>query len=83
MALCEGLAKRAHAGRAVVLVLHDLNLAAQFCDRLLLLVGGRAVLTGPPRAVLESEVLANAYGVRALVGSHPQRDRPVFTPLRS
>jgi len=82
MGLCEGLARRAHGGRTVLVVLHDLNLAAQFCDRLLLLVGGRAAALGAPREVLASSALAAAYGVTAAVGTHPDGLRATYTALR-
>ncbi|WP_141015039.1 ABC transporter ATP-binding protein [Nocardioides sambongensis] len=51
----------------VVAALHDLNLAATFCDRLLVLAGGRVVADGPPREVLTAELVAEVYGVRARV----------------
>ncbi len=49
-------------GLGIVAVLHDLNLAALACDRLVLLAGGRIVCAGAPRAVLTVEVLRQAYG---------------------
>lgn len=83
MGVCEALAHRAHTGRAVVVVMHDLNLAAQFCDRLVLLVKGQVAAVGPPRAVLENPALAAAYGVpAALIGTHPDGRRATYTPLR-
>jgi iron complex transport system ATP-binding protein len=48
-------------GTAVVSVLHDLNLAALYCDRILLLAGGRAARTGTPAEVLTADALAAAY----------------------
>ena len=83
MAVCEAVAHRAHTGRVGVVVLHDLNLAAQFCDRMVLLVAGRVAAVGTPRAVLESDALATAYGVQAAyVGTHPDGRRSTYTPLR-
>ncbi|KJK52563.1 hypothetical protein UK14_08455 [Streptomyces sp. NRRL F-4428] len=54
-----------------LLVLHDLNLAAAFCDRLYVLSDGRVAASGTPRDVLTEELLAEGYGVRARVGVHP------------
>ncbi|MGW6783636.1 ABC transporter ATP-binding protein [Streptomyces sp. NPDC054987] len=54
-----------------LLVLHDLNLAAAFCDRLYVLSDGRVAASGTPRDVLTEELLAEVYGVRARVGVHP------------
>ncbi|WP_117238358.1 ATP-binding cassette domain-containing protein [Thermus sediminis] len=50
-------------GKGVVAVLHDLNLAGLFADRVLLLEGGTARAFGPPEAVLRPEVLEPVYGV--------------------
>ena len=58
----------AAAGRTVALVLHDLNLAARFCDRLLLMDEGRLVAEGPAREVLDPEHLARVFGIRAVYG---------------
>ncbi|GEK98730.1 ABC transporter ATP-binding protein [Acidomonas methanolica] len=52
-------------GRCVVVVLHDLPLAARFCDRLALMRGGRVLLSGPPPEVLTEATIASAYRVRA------------------
>jgi iron complex transport system ATP-binding protein len=54
--------------RGVVVVLHDLTLAMRFCDRLVLLAGGRVLDDGPPSRVLTDEHLAHAYGIRAVRG---------------
>ena len=62
----ELLREHAHASgesRAVLAVLHDLNLAARFCDRLILMANGRIVCAGAPRAVLTAENLREVYGV--------------------
>lgn len=52
-------------GRAVVVVLHDLTLAARFCDRLVLMTRGRILADGRPDEVLTDERIAQAYHVRA------------------
>lgn len=59
------------AGRAVVVVTHDLNLASQFSDRALLLDGGRSVCSGPTGEVLRPEVLEPVYGDQLQFGSLP------------
>ena len=51
----------ADEGVAVLLVAHDLNLAARACDRLVLLADGRVIADGPPRRVLAGDRLARAY----------------------
>jgi iron complex transport system ATP-binding protein len=62
------LAAEAGQGRLVVAILHDLTMAARFCQRLLLLSEGRLIADGPPETVLTAERLASAYGVRAWNG---------------
>lgn len=51
----------AQAGDAVVVVLHDLSLAAAYADRLLLIAGGRVVAHGPPADVLDAALLSRVY----------------------
>jgi iron complex transport system ATP-binding protein len=53
------------SGMMVVSVTHDLNLAAMFCDRLILLRAGRVVADGAPSAVLAPETIAGVFGVRS------------------
>lgn len=57
----------ARSGKAVVVVLHDLTLAARFCDRLALLHAGRLVAEGTPDAVLRLELMEAVYGVAMAV----------------
>ncbi|MBB6675354.1 ABC transporter ATP-binding protein [Cohnella nanjingensis] len=55
----------------VVAVLHDLNLAALYCDRLLLLNRGRIVGVGSPQEILTAERISEIYGIEPLVTRHP------------
>lgn len=68
-------------GHAVLAAIHDLNLAARFCDRLVLLAGGEVAAAGPPDRVLDPDVLGAAFGARAVVGRDPLTDSPVVTAL--
>ncbi|HXV70288.1 MAG TPA: ATP-binding cassette domain-containing protein [Acidimicrobiia bacterium] len=68
---------RAEDATTVLCVLHDLNAAAYFCDRLLLLGEGRLVASGPPAAVLQSDVLSETYRQRLRVIEHPFRSCPL------
>jgi iron complex transport system ATP-binding protein len=55
----------AREGRTVVVVLHDLTLAARYCDRLVLMDGGAIAAEGPPLEVLTENRLARTYGIAA------------------
>ncbi len=70
----EVLRATAHRGTAVVAVLHDLTLAARFCDRLLLLGHGRVLVEGNPADVLTGPNLAQAFHVTTLRGRHEGQD---------
>jgi len=71
--LLEGAARLARARRTGVLaVLHDVNLAARWCDRLLLLAGGGIVAQGEPAQVLTAANLRRVYGIEATLIPHPR-----------
>jgi iron complex transport system ATP-binding protein len=63
-------------GLAVLCVLHDLNLASCWADRLVLLSEGQVAADGPPSEVMTPEVLWETLGVRAHVLVHPDHGRP-------
>ncbi|MFI6577512.1 ABC transporter ATP-binding protein [Nocardiopsis sp. NPDC050513] len=62
-----------------VVALHDLNLAAMFCDTLLVLKDGRAIAAGPPADVLTPELIARVYEVNVAIRVDDVTDRPVIT----
>ena len=64
-------------GMTVLLVSHDLNLAAEVCDRLLLLASGRLARLGPPAEVLRREMLEAVFGCAVVVELNPATGRPV------
>jgi len=70
----------ARNGTAVIVVLHDLTLAARFCDHLLLLHGGTLLAQGPPSAVLTADRIARAYGVT--IKSGMRENEPFIVPWR-
>jgi iron complex transport system ATP-binding protein len=63
-------------GLTVVAVLHDLNLAALYCDRLLLLNRGEAVGIGTPEEILTAERIKAVYGISPVVTAHPATGAP-------
>ncbi|MFH8560181.1 ABC transporter ATP-binding protein [Streptomyces sp. NPDC017988] len=64
------------AGPTVLVVLHDLNLAAAACDRLGVLSRGSLVAAGTPEEVLTEELVADVFGVKATVVPHPLTGGP-------
>lgn len=67
-------------GVTVFAALHDLNLAARFCDRICLMDDGQMVALGSPSDVLSSQRIANVYGVEMLVQHHPATGHPFVLP---
>ncbi|GMU63975.1 MAG: ABC transporter ATP-binding protein [Acidobacteriota bacterium] len=68
-------------GRAVLTVLHDLNLAAEYCDRVVLLAGGRVEAAGPTAEVLTWAHLTRVYGTEVYVDVNDLTGSLVVTPL--
>ncbi|GGD67575.1 ABC transporter ATP-binding protein [Paenibacillus nasutitermitis] len=63
-------------GITVVAVLHDINLAAQYCQELLVLSGGRLEAFGTPAEVISEELIRRVYGAGSVVLPHPQTGIP-------
>lgn len=80
------LERLAHKGYGIGVVTHDLNLAARFCHRIVLLAKGRDVVAaGPPKKVLTAETLSDTYGAAIRVVAHPGTGTPLVwaeTPSR-
>jgi len=66
-------------GLSVVLVSHDLNLAGQYCHRLMMLSEGQTVADGAPEEVLTKERIEAVYGCQVLIDRHPMTGRPRMT----
>ncbi len=63
----------------VVIVSHDLNLASQYCDRVVMLKEGRVCSVGTPSKVMSVEILREAYGCDVLIDPHPESGLPRIT----
>ena len=72
---------RRRRGLTVISAIHDLTLAGQFADRLLLLAGGRIVATGEPSAVLTEAAIRDHWGVHVRI-THDPSGAPVVVPVR-
>jgi iron complex transport system ATP-binding protein len=79
--LCLSKAKElAGQGYTVLVILHDLNLAAQFADTILLLKQGRLVTTGTARTVLQPSFIAEAYDMEVDVLESDSHNFPILIP---
>ncbi|MHB0912409.1 MAG: heme ABC transporter ATP-binding protein [Armatimonadota bacterium] len=74
--LCLARRENVDRGRTVVVVLHDLNLASEFCDRLVMLSGGRLYAAGSPEEVITAESVRKVYGTSVWVRKHPTSGKP-------
>jgi iron complex transport system ATP-binding protein len=68
-------------GASAVIVTHDINLAAEFADRVLLLLKGRMLAIGSPQEVLTHELLREVFEIKVLVDAHPLTGAPRITPV--
>jgi ABC-type cobalamin/Fe3+-siderophores transport system ATPase subunit len=74
--------KRCDNHRAAALVVtHDINLASQFADHILLMKHGKAIHAGKPDEVLSPEILQEIFEVKVLVDAHPVTGGPRVTPV--
>ncbi|MCY9784089.1 ABC transporter ATP-binding protein [Nocardiopsis sp. EMB25] len=68
-------------GRTIVMVLHDLNLAARYADTIIAMRDGSVVASGPPADVLTPRLLAEAFGLEAVVVEDPVTGGPMVVPV--
>jgi iron complex transport system ATP-binding protein len=80
----ELLRSVAASGSTVLAALHDLNLAATWCDRVIVVANGKVVAAGPATQTLTAELIGDVYGVEATVLTNPTTGSPViaFSPRR-
>ena len=74
----QAVRRIAEQGTAVLVILHDLNLAARYCDRILLLGDGRAQALATPAEALQPEPLKTLFGLDVLVQAHPELGHPLI-----
>jgi len=73
---------RCHArASAAVVVTHDVNLAAEFADLVMLLKDGRLIAAGPPQSVFTPGLLRRVFDMEVLVDAHPLTGAPRITPV--
>jgi iron complex transport system ATP-binding protein len=71
----------AERGVGVLAILHDLNLAAQYADNLIVMALGRILIDGPPEVVLQPALIRKAFAMDVCMASHPLLDRPYVLPI--
>ena len=67
---------------SVIIAMHDLSLAAQYCDRLIMLAEGVVHADGSPVDVLKPEIISRAYDTEVIVMRHPTTGSPVVVGVR-
>lgn len=67
-------------GTTIVMVLHDLNLAARYCDHLIAMKDGRIFLAGTAEEVLTTGIIREVFGVESVLISDPLTGRPMMIP---
>jgi iron complex transport system ATP-binding protein len=80
LALAECVRRCAERGTTVLAILHDLNLAAVFADRIVVMDRGRIAADGAPRSVITDALLREVFAVRDAVGRTPQDAMPFVLP---
>lgn len=78
MAILSRLSKE---GTAVFLIVHDLNLASRFADRITIMRDGRILSTGTPKEVMTCALVQQAFGLPVEIWNHPKKDYPVVIPM--
>jgi iron complex transport system ATP-binding protein len=71
--------RSSEVGVTALAAIHDLNMAALYCDRLYMMKEGRIVLSGTPEEVLTPEVIFSIYGVRCDTAVHPVTGKVIIT----
>ena len=80
IAICGALRRlKEERGMTVIIVSHDLNVASQYCDRVLMLKDGTVFRAGSPPEVMQLDVLRAVYGCDVLIDLHPESGLPRIT----
>lgn len=75
LTLVRQLSRQLNLG--VIIVIHDINMASRFCDRLVALHGGRLLTHGEPEQIMTGETLHAIYGIPMEVIRHPAHDHAI------
>lgn len=64
-------------GLTVVMIMHDLNIASMYCDRLILLTEGKIHSTGTPEEIITKSIIEHVYGASVVIEKHPINSKPL------
>ncbi|MBL4673306.1 MAG: heme ABC transporter ATP-binding protein [Arenicella sp.] len=80
--LCAPNSERGHRSKnlGALVIVHDLNLASFYCDKILLLDGGRLIAHDTPEKILQHHIIKKSFGIDVIVGSHPDSNKPYLIP---
>ncbi|WP_155373710.1 ABC transporter ATP-binding protein [Catellatospora vulcania] len=70
----------AQAGKTIVAVLHDINLASRYCDHIIAMADGAIVAEGAPRDVITAELIAKVFGLACVIVPDPVAGTPIIVP---
>ncbi len=70
-------------GRTIIMVLHDLNMAARYASHMVVIGGGKVLCQGTPWDIMRPHVLATAFGVEATILRDPKSGSPICVPYNS
>lgn len=82
LTLIRDLAHNTAKPKAIVVVLHDLNIAAAYADYITLMHQGRVVAVGTPTEVLTAELISQTYAKPVEIIPHPRNGLPIVVPVR-
>ncbi|MEU7820334.1 ABC transporter ATP-binding protein [Catellatospora sp. NPDC049133] len=70
----------AQAGKTIVAVLHDINLASRYCDHIIAMAGGAIVAEGTPGEVITAELIQKVFGLSCVIVTDPVAGTPIIVP---
>lgn len=68
-------------GKTIVVILHDINLAARYADRLFALKDGVLIKEGAPRTVVKKDLIKEVFGLNSMIVEDPVVHSPVVVPI--
>ena len=72
---------RANSNKTILITLHDLNLAAKYCDKIIFLKDGTVFCQGEPKKVITADNIENVYGISVNILEDPISSIPIVQPI--